>query len=454
MIVADTAADTAPERKHQMTLPSPQPGILDIALYVSGDSAVAGHADVLKLSSNENPFGCSPAVPPAIVGTLGTLHRYPSTDHAALRAAIGAVHGLDPDRIICGVGSDEVLQFVTQAYAGPGDEVITTQHGFSIYPILARAAGAVPVTVPEQTRVVDVDAMLAAITPRTRVVFLANPANPTGTMIPEGDLWRLAAGLPGHVVLVHDGAYAEYVDGFDGGAALVDAHPNVIMTRTFSKIYGLGGLRIGWGYAQRDMIDVLTRLRQPFNLSDLQMAAAMAAVRDRDFVAMCRHENATWRRWLTDSLRQTGVQCDESHANFVLARFMDATEAAVLPQMVARDAGHIVITGSLSGFRGLPGAIGYAASKAGTMVLAESLHCDLHRTGVRVQLANPGFIKTRLTAKNDFAMPFLMTPEQAAGHMMALMKSRRFKSSFPTTFSWLFRGAQVLPDWLYYRIFA
>lgn len=336
-----------------MTFPQPQPGIMDIALYVSGDSTVAGHATVLKLSSNENPFGCSPAVAPAIAATLGLLHRYPSTDHAALRQAIGAVHGLDPDRIICGVGSDEVLQFVTQAYAGPGDEVITTQHGFSMYPILARAAGAVPVTVGERDRVVDVDAILAAVTDRTRVVFLANPANPTGTMIAEADLWRLADNLPGHVVLVHDGAYAEYVAGFDGGAALVDTHPNVIMTRTFSKIYGLGGLRIGWGYAQRGMIEVLTRLRQPFNLSDLQMAAALAAVNDRDFVAMCRTQNATWRRWLTDQLRQIGVGCDESHANFVLARFADATEAGVADAALRADG---ILVRRVTGY-GLPAAL-------------------------------------------------------------------------------------------------
>ena len=339
--------------RHPVLHPVPQPGILDIALYVSGDSAVAGHADVLKLSSNENPFACSPHVAPAIAATLGTLHRYPSTDHAALRAAIGAVHGLDPDRIICGVGSDEVLQFVTQAFAGPGDAVITTQHGFSMYPILARAAGADPVTVPEQARVVDVDAILAAVTDRTRVVFLANPANPTGTMLPEDDLWRLAANLPGNVVLVHDGAYAEYVDGFDGGAALVDAYPNVVMTRTFSKIYGLGGLRIGGGYAQRDMIDVLTRLRQPFNLSDVQMAAAMAAVRDRDFVAMCRQENATWRRWLTDRLRQLGLGCDESHANFVLARFADASEAGLADTALRRDG---ILVRRVAGY-GLPEAL-------------------------------------------------------------------------------------------------
>jgi histidinol-phosphate aminotransferase len=306
----------------------PQPGIMEIALYVSGESTVAGRAEVLKLSSNENPYGPSEAAKAAFAAAAGTLHRYPATDHAPLRRAIGEVHGLDPDRIICGVGSDEVLQFITQCYAGPGDECITTEHGFSMYPILAHAAGAVPVEVPERDRVVDVDAILSAVTERTRIVFIANPANPTGTMLPEGELRRLATGLPGSVILVLDGAYAEFAEGFDGGAALVDAFPNVVMTRTFSKIHGLGGLRIGWGYARREIIDVLNRVRQPFNLSEAQMAAAEAAVRDVAHTRWCAEENATWRMWLRNALVQMGVGCDESHANFVLARFGSADEAA------------------------------------------------------------------------------------------------------------------------------
>lgn len=307
---------------------APQPGIMDIALYVSGESSIKGRTDVLKLSSNENPYGCSEQARGAYLAAAGELHRYPNTDHAPLRRAIGEIHGLDPDRIICGVGSDEVLQFVTQAYAGTGDEVITTEHGFSMYPILARAVGAVPVTVGERERCIDVDAILAAVTERTRIVFLANPANPTGTMVSEADLDRLAVGLKDRALLVHDGAYAEFVEGFDGGAGLVEAHDNVIMTRTFSKIHGLGGLRIGWGYARREVIDVLNRLRQPFNLSQGQMAAAEAAVRDTAFTRFCREENARWRSWLSDALRQMGIGCDESHANFILARFGDADEAA------------------------------------------------------------------------------------------------------------------------------
>jgi histidinol-phosphate aminotransferase len=303
---------------------------MEIALYVSGQSSLEGRDEVLKLSSNENPYGPSPKAQAAFAEAAGNLHRYPSTDHAELRAAIGDVYGLDPERIVCGVGSDEVLQFVTQCFAGPGDEVITTEHGFSMYPILAHAAGAVPVTVPERERVIDVDAILGAVTERTRIVFLANPANPTGTMLPEADLVRLAAGLPAHVLLVHDGAYTEFAEGFDGGVSLVEAYPNVVMTRTFSKIHGLGGLRIGWGYARREIIDVLNRVRQPFNLSEAQMAAATAAVRDVDYTRWCASENARWREWLRNAFLQMGIGCDESHANFLLARFADADEAGAV----------------------------------------------------------------------------------------------------------------------------
>ena len=315
----------------------PQPGILDIALYVGGDSRIEGHGDVLKLSSNENPHGPSPRAVEAFREAAGDLHRYPSTDHRALREAIGAIHGLDPDRIVCGVGSDEVLQMVAQSYAGPGDEVIVTEHGFSMYPILARMAGATPVTVPERERTVDVDAILAAVTERTRIVFVANPANPTGTMLGGNELQRLAAGLPETALLVHDGAYAEFEDGFDGGTSLVDAFPNVVMTRTFSKIHGLGGLRIGWGYARREVVDVLNRIRQPFNLSNAQLAAAEAAIRDTDFAKWCRDENARLRGWLRGEVARAGSASDPSHTNFVLARFRDAAEADACDAHLRRD---------------------------------------------------------------------------------------------------------------------
>ncbi|MEM8851795.1 MAG: aminotransferase class I/II-fold pyridoxal phosphate-dependent enzyme, partial [Pseudomonadota bacterium] len=298
--------------------PTPQPGILEIELYKGGASKVAGRNDVLKLSSNENPFGPPPAAVDAVVEAARGMHLYPSTDHAALRAAIADVHDLDPDRIICGVGSDEIIHWLCQAYAGPGDEVLHPEYAFLMYPISARAAGAAPVAAPETDRHVDVDAMLAAATERTKLCFLANPANPTGTIIGGQDVVRLADGLPDGCLLVLDGAYAEYVGDFDGGLGLTDLRDNVICTRTFSKLYGLGGMRVGWGYGPQQVIDVLNRIRGPFNLSVPALAAAEAAIRDRVFAAACFAENAAQRARLHDGLLAHGIACDPPEANFVL----------------------------------------------------------------------------------------------------------------------------------------
>lgn len=306
---------------------APQPGIMDIALYQGGAAHLPGMANVVKLSSNENPFGPSPRAIAAAQAALAGMHRYPPTDHATLRTAIGEAHGLDPDRIICGVGSDEIITFLCQAYAGPGDEVIHTEHGFSMYRISTLAAGARPVEVPERDRVVDVDAILSGCTDRTRLVFIANPANPTGTMLGAAELARLADGLPDRVILVLDGAYAEFVDGFDGGAGLAGTRPNVVMTRTFSKLYGLGGMRIGWGYGPAAIIDVLNRVRGPFNLSAPALAAAEAAIRDTDHTERCRAENARLRVWLAEALAAAGVPSDTSCTNFILARFASRAEA-------------------------------------------------------------------------------------------------------------------------------
>ena len=260
----------------------PQPGVLEIAPYVGGESRLTGHGAALKLSSNENPFGPGAAARAAFAGAADSLHRYPSSDHRGLREAIARVHRLDPARIVCGAGSDEIISFLTQAYAGVGTEVVHTEHGFGLYRIYALAAGATPVEVRERERRTDVDAILAACGERTALVFIANPNNPTGTMISEAEVARLAAGLPPQALLVLDGAYAEYVEGFDGHAGLVDARDNVAMTRTFSKIYGLGGLRVGWGYGPAHVTSALGRVRGPFNLSTAQLAAAEAAVGDAD----------------------------------------------------------------------------------------------------------------------------------------------------------------------------
>ena len=305
----------------------PQPGIMDISLYEGGKAVVAGVSNVIKLSSNENPFGPSGRAKDAFQRSVHQLHRYPNTDHASLREAIADTHGLDPARVICGVGSDEIIHFLCQAYAGPKDEVVFTEHGFLMYRISAMAAGATPVEVAERERTADVDAILRACNRRTKLVFIANPNNPTGTMISAAEVERLASGLPPQAILVLDGAYAEFVDGYDGGLSLIEKRSNVVMTRTFSKIYGLGGLRIGWGYGPKQIIDVLNRIRGPFNLSNTQLDVAEAAVRDQDYVAKCRSENARLRNWLAVALAELGLPSDTSMANFVLARFASVEEA-------------------------------------------------------------------------------------------------------------------------------
>lgn len=328
----------------------PQPGIEDIVLYKGGESRIDGHDKVLKLSSNENPFGPPETAKAALVASAATLHRYPSSDHAGLRSAIAEVHGLDADRIICGAGSDEILTFLCQAYAGPGLEVIYTEHGFSMYRILALGAGATPVVVPERERVVDVDAILGAVTQATRLVFLTNPGNPTGTMISSAELHRLADSLPDYVLLVLDGAYVEFAEGYDGGASLVDARETIVMTRTFSKLYGLGGLRVGWGYGPAHVIDTLNRLRGPFNLGVSQLATAEAAMRDRAFAEHYRAENARLRTWLAEELAAIGIPSDPSHANYILARFADAEDANACEAALRRDG---ILVRKVAGY-GLP----------------------------------------------------------------------------------------------------
>lgn len=319
----------------------PQPGIMDITLYEGGAATVAGKSNTIKLSSNENPAGPSDKAKEAFSRSVHQLHRYPSTDHAALREAIAEMQHLDADRVICGVGSDEIIHFLCQAYAGPGDEVLFTEHGFLMYRISAMAAGATPVEVAERERTTDIGALLAACTKRTKLVFIANPNNPTGTMISAAEVAQLADGLPPQAILVLDGAYAEYVDGYDGGLALIEARENVVMTRTFSKIYGLGGLRIGWGYGPKAIIEVLNRIRGPFNLSNTQLDTAEAAMRDQDYVARCRSDNARLRVWLAEALAELGVPSDTSLGNFVLARFSDAAEAESCDAYL-RDQGLIV----------------------------------------------------------------------------------------------------------------
>jgi histidinol-phosphate aminotransferase len=304
------------------TAPIPQPGILDIAPYVAGKSKTASGKPPIKLSSNENPLGCSPKALEAYARAT-TLHRYPDSAHTALREAIGAAHNLPANQLICGAGSDELIHMLTQAYVGEGDEVLMSRHGFLMYPISAKSVGATVVMADERDLRADVDALLAKVTAKTKILFLANPNNPTGTYLSAVEVARLHAGLPKSCILAIDGAYAEYAaaDDYTDGRELVAAHSNVIMLRTFSKVYGLPALRLGWAYAPEAMIDVLNRIRGPFNLSTPAIEAGIAAVQDQTFVQASIAHNAQWREWLSQTLGQMGLKVYPSLGNFILVQF-------------------------------------------------------------------------------------------------------------------------------------
>lgn len=303
--------------------PVPRPGILDITPYKGGAAAVKGVAHSVKLSANENPMGCSPAAKAAFAAAADGLSLYPEGSARALRDAIAQVHSLDAERIVCGAGSDELIQLMVRAYAGPGDEVLYSAHGFLVYRLAAKQVGATPVAAPESDLTADVDALLDHVSPATKLVFLANPNNPTGTMVTRGDLERLHAGLPPHVLLVVDGAYAEYVDepDYESGLAMAERLPNVVATRTFSKIHGLAALRLGWAYGPEAVIDVLHRMRGPFNVSVPAMAAGEAAIRDAAFPTSSKAHNAAERERVSAVARDLGLLACESLGNFVLLRF-------------------------------------------------------------------------------------------------------------------------------------
>jgi histidinol-phosphate aminotransferase len=308
-----------------------RPGIMDIAPYRGGDFRLPGQPRVMRLASNESPLGPSPQAVAAYRALAGELHRYPDGGHDALRAAIATRHGLEAERIVCGAGSDELITLLVRAYAGPGDEVLHSQYGFLMYPLAAKGAGATPVAAPERDYCADVDALLARVTARTRVVFLANPNNPTGSLLSAVEVRRLHAGVPRNVLFVLDSAYAEYVDGadYEDGAALVAAHDNAVMLRTFSKIYGLAALRIGWAYCPPAVADVLHRLRGPFNTSAPAQAAALAALADRAHVQAAKAHNDRWLPWFRAEVAGAGFTALPSAGNFVLVRFDgDAAAAA------------------------------------------------------------------------------------------------------------------------------
>ena len=300
-----------------------RPGIYEIDPYVPGRSKLPGAGPVIKLSSNETPLGPSPKAVEAFRAAAVQLDRYPDGAAIALREALGAVYGLNADHLVCGNGSDELFHLLAQAYLGPGDEAIYTEHGFLVYKIVILATGAVPIVAPEKNYRADVDAILERVTPRTRAIFIANPNNPTGTYLPFDAVRRLRTSLPGNVLLVLDAAYSEYVrrNDYEAGIELVATTPNTVMTRTFSKIYGLASARIGWAYCPAEVALVLNQIRSPFNVSGPGMAAAVAALQDRAHLEHVKAHNAEWLDRLTREIRALGIEVTDSVANFVLLHF-------------------------------------------------------------------------------------------------------------------------------------
>ena len=314
--------------------PQPRSGVLDIAPYVPGKSSAPGLAKVFKLSSNETPLGPGPMAIEAYRACAEHLEDYPDGAASDLREAIGAAFGLDPARIVCGAGSDDLLNLIARAYLADGDEAIHTTHGFLVYPIATMGTGAKPVVAAEKNFTADVDAILAAVTPRTKVVFLANPNNPTGTYIPFDEVKRLHRGLPAHVLLVLDAAYAEYVErnDYESGLELVATSENVVMCRTFSKIHGLAALRLGWMVGPAHVIDAINRIRGPFNVNAPAIAAGVAAMRDTTHVERSRAHNTQWLGWLSEEISKLGLKVTPSVANFILIHFPDT------PNKTAKDA--------------------------------------------------------------------------------------------------------------------
>ena len=301
----------------------PRPGIMDIQAYVGGKAGLEGRDDIIRLAANESPLGPSARACEAYASTGVGLNRYPDGGSTALREALAAHYGLEAERIVCGNGSDELIALLTRAYAGPGDEVLFTEHGFAMYPIATKAAGAIPIVAPETDLTADIDALLAMVSKRTRIVFLANPNNPTGSYVSAAEIVRLRENLPSGVLLVVDAAYAEYVsrNDYTSAAELVTPGGNVVMTRTFSKIYALAGLRLGWAYCPAAIADVLNRVRNPFNVTAPAQAAGLAALGDIAHLDRARSHNDIWLPRFTAGLEALGLEVAPSVANFLLVRF-------------------------------------------------------------------------------------------------------------------------------------
>ncbi len=328
-----------------MTKPTPKPYISAIHAYTPGKAKADDGRALIKLSANENPLGCSPHASEALAAERDTIARYPDPASNALREALAATYGLDSAQIVCGTGSDELLNLIATGYAGLGDEIIHVNYGFVVYDIATRKVGAEVIMAPDKDYGTDVDALLGLVTPKTRVVYVANPNNPTGTLMSTGQIERLHARLPADCVFVLDQAYGEYLDDDGPGAFdLARKHDNVLITRTFSKIYGLAAERIGWAYGAPMLIDTLNRIRGPFNVTTAGQAAAIAALADREFVRASRAHNTQWRDWMIKqvaALSNHGLRAIPSAANFVLVLF-EGNCTAEMANRELMEAGYVV----------------------------------------------------------------------------------------------------------------
>ena len=361
------------------SIPAPRPGVMDIEAYVPGKSSAPGVTKVFKLSSNETPLGPSPRALDAYRAAASNLELYPDGSAFKLRRAIAHRYGLDPDRIVCGNGSDDLLHLLAGAYVGPGDEGILTEHGFLVYKIAILAAGGVTVIAPEVDYTANVDEILKLVTPKTKIVFIANPNNPTGTYLSFQEIRRLHAALSPQTLLVLDGAYAEYVrpNDYSAGLELASSFDNVVMTRTFSKIHGLAGLRIGWCYAPVHVCDALNRIRGPFNLNSAALAAGIAAIEDVDHLEKARSHNAKWLDWLTREILALGLTVTPSVANFIMIHFPST------PGKSARDADefltHRGIIARAIGSYGLPHCLRLTVgTEEGNRLVVEALKDFVH----------------------------------------------------------------------------
>ena len=315
----------------------PRQGILSIPKYISGKSGLGRLDNPIKLSANENPYGPSKKAIEVFVQSQNNLGVYPDSNHEALRYAIADVMGINERQIICGAGSDELINFLCQCYASDGDEVIHSAHGFAMYRISTLTVGATPVSVPEINRHADISKIIKACNERTKLIFLANPNNPTGTFIDIAELNKLVDSIPRHTLLVLDGAYAEYIEKFDSDIELVDRRQNVFITRTFSKIHGLGSLRVGWGYGPKNIIEALQRVKGPFNISGVGQEVAAAAIKDIEYVDKCRRDNLNLRESLASDLKRINIQTDRSFANFLLLRFPNNNLAKLANEFLYRN---------------------------------------------------------------------------------------------------------------------